>query len=280
MAVIGHVEWTTLALVDSVPLSGDVTHTQGVWEGPAGGGAVAAVQLAKLAGECTFFTALGDDAAGRQSRTDLAHLGVKVLAPARSLPTRTALSLVDAAGERTTMTLGPRLQPEISDGWGHTDFSTFDAIFFVSGAPEVLTLARSTPILVMTTREMTTAAQAKVSLDAMVGSGRDPAEQFRPDLLSVPPRWVITTDGANGGLVFADGTSTAYRAVPVPGPIVDTYGVGDTFAATLTFGLGSGHDLITALNLAAQCAAASLTGRGPFTAQSSFAHSGVPGTTT
>ncbi len=178
VAVIGHVEWTTLAQVDSVPLSGDVTHAQAVWEGPAGGGAVAAVQMAKLAGECTFFTALGEDAAGRQSRTVLAAQGVKVLAPARSLPTRTALSLVDAAGERTTMTLGPRLQPEISDGWDHVDFSTFDAVFFVCGAPEVLILARSAPILVMTTREMATAAQAEVFLDAVVGSGQDPAERF------------------------------------------------------------------------------------------------------
>ncbi len=91
------------------------------------------------------------------------------------------------------------------------------------------------------------------------------------------PRCAITTDGANGGLVCVDGISTAYRPEPVPGPIVDTYGVGDSFAAALTYGLGSGQDPLTALSLAARCGAASLTGRGPFTAQHSAAISAVPG---
>ena len=61
-AVVGHVEWVECAVVDRVPLAGEITHADETFEIAGGGGAIAAVQLARLAGECTFYTALGDDA--------------------------------------------------------------------------------------------------------------------------------------------------------------------------------------------------------------------------
>ncbi len=61
VAVVGHVEWIEFARVERVPRPGEIVHASATWEEPGGGGAVAAVQLAKLAGEATFFTALGDD---------------------------------------------------------------------------------------------------------------------------------------------------------------------------------------------------------------------------
>ena len=48
------------------------------WAEPAGGGAVIAAQLAKLAGACDFFTALGDDELGHRSLERLAGLGIDV----------------------------------------------------------------------------------------------------------------------------------------------------------------------------------------------------------
>src|SRR5918996_546072 len=79
-AVVGHVEWITFARVDAVPPVGGIAHATGTWEGPGGGGGVAAQQLAKLAGSCDFFTALGDDDLGRRSAEQLAEAGVQVLA--------------------------------------------------------------------------------------------------------------------------------------------------------------------------------------------------------
>ena len=61
LAVVGHVEWVEFVPVDRVPLAGEIVHSDRPWAEPAGGGAVAAVQLAKLAGSASFFTALGDD---------------------------------------------------------------------------------------------------------------------------------------------------------------------------------------------------------------------------
>src|SRR5687768_6308757 len=114
-AVVGHVEWVTFARVDHVPAPGEIVHASDVFEVPAGGGAVAAVQLAKLAGSCTFYTALGDDELGARAITELADLGVRVEAVFRAEPQRRAFTHVDAAGERTITVMGARLGPRGDD---------------------------------------------------------------------------------------------------------------------------------------------------------------------
>ena len=78
VSVIGHVEWVEFARVDHVPKPGEIVHAMETWEEPAGGGGVAAVQLAKLAGACTLYTALGDDELGRRAASRLGELGVRV----------------------------------------------------------------------------------------------------------------------------------------------------------------------------------------------------------
>jgi ribokinase len=53
----------------------------------------------------------------------------------------------------------------------------------------------------------------------------------------------------------------------LPGPVGDAYGAGDSFAAGLTFGLGSGMDIREAVALAARCGAHCMTGRGAYAGQ-------------
>src|SRR5881396_1394081 len=57
-----------------MPRAGEIVHAFETWEEPAGGGAVAAVQLARLAGSCVLLTAFGSDELGRRSRTELRGL--------------------------------------------------------------------------------------------------------------------------------------------------------------------------------------------------------------
>src|SRR5829696_3872268 len=54
VAVVGHVEWVEFAIVPRLPHPGEILHVQEFWDEAAGGGAVAAVQMAKLAGRATF----------------------------------------------------------------------------------------------------------------------------------------------------------------------------------------------------------------------------------
>jgi ribokinase len=265
VAVIGHIEWAEFAVVDRVPRPGDIVHADAPLEEPAGGGAVAAVQLARLAGACTLFTALGDDERGRRSAPRLAALGVRVEGAARREPQRRCFVYVDGAGERTITTLGSRLGPSIDDPLPWEDLARADAVFFTAGDRGALEAGRQARVLVATTRVVADLVEFGVPLDAIVGSGNDPAERYAAGQLHPPPGLVVLTDGARGGSwATADGRSGAFAAASPPGPSVDAYGCGDSFAAGLTFALGAGYPLDRALGVAARCGAVCLTGRGPY----------------
>ena len=265
VAVVGHVEWIEFGRVDRVPSAGDIAHATDFWEEAGGGGSVAAVQLARLAGSCTLYTALCDDGTGEWARRDLERLGVRVEAATRNAPTRRALTFVDADGERTITTLGERLQPSAADHLPWNELEHADAVYFSAGNVGALLEARRARILVATSREMDLLVEADIHLDAVVGSLRDPAEDYDPAALSRPPDVVVRTDGARGGwFETAEGRSGSYEAVPPPGPVVDTYGTGDCFAAGLTFALGTGMRLQQALELGARCGAWCVSGSGPY----------------
>jgi len=259
------VEWVEFARVEAVPRPGEIAHALETWEEPAGGGAVAAVQLARLAGSCSLFTALGSDELGRRSRAELGRLGVEVRAIPEAEPTRRAFTFVDEVGERTITVLGEKLRPRGGDSrlpWA--ELAGLDAVYFISGDAEALHHARLARVLVATARELATLREAAVQLDALVGSGEDEGELYRHGDLEPPPGIVVTTSGGLGGWVQPGGP---FRPAPLPGPVVDAYGCGDSFAAGLTFALARGDSVDEAVALAARCGAAVMTGRGPYEAQ-------------
>src|SRR3989442_8128697 len=110
-AVIGHVEWIEFARVERVPVAGEIVHALEAWEEPGGGGSVAAVQLAKLAGEGAFFATLGDDPIGHRAGRDLGALGVRVEAVFRPTRHRRGFTFTDASAERTIPVMGERMGP-------------------------------------------------------------------------------------------------------------------------------------------------------------------------
>ncbi|HEY3578005.1 MAG TPA: PfkB family carbohydrate kinase [Gaiellaceae bacterium] len=262
LAVVGHVEWVEFARVDHAPAPGEIVHAHETWEEPAGGGAVAAVQLANLDGSCLFFTALADDDLGRRSREELEALGITVRAGSAPGTQRRALTHVDEDGERTITVLGDKLLPSGEDGslpW--EELHRCDAVYFVSGDVAALRAARHSPVLVATARELPTLRRASVQVDVLVGSGEDAAERFEAGELEPEPSIVVTTAGALGGWIRPGGP---FRAASLPGPVSDAYGCGDCFAAGLTYGLALGKPVDEAVSLGARCGAAVLTGRGAY----------------
>jgi ribokinase len=271
-AVVGHTEWIEFGHVDRVPAAGDIVHATGAWEEPGGGGAVAAVQLARLAGSSTFFTALGRDVRAEWTRRELSRRNVRIEAAVRDEPSRRAMVFVDANGERTITTLGRRLEPAASDALPWDELEDADAVYLTAGDAAAVHAARRARVLVATSRVMTLLAEADVRLDAVVGSGRDASERFDPAALSKPPALVVRTDSTRGGRFETDdGERGRYNPVAPPGPVVDTYGAGDSFAAGLTFALGAGMSVDDALALAARCGAWCVAGPGPYENQLSAA---------
>jgi ribokinase len=268
VAVVGHVEWILFAVVPHVPAAGEIIHADEAFEEPAGGGAVSAVQLAKLAGEATLYTALGDDELGHRAERRLRELGLRVKVVYRPQPQRRGFVHLDSDAERTITVIGSRLGPRGDDPLPWHELADTDAVYFTAGDAAAARAARAAGILVGTVRALATLAEAKVELDALVSSSSDTSERYEPGDLERPPTLVVRTAGSSGGAFeTADGRHGTWDATPPPGPPRDAYGCGDSFAAGLTYGLGAGKSPEDALELAARCGAACLSGRGPYEGQ-------------
>jgi len=269
VAVVGHVEWVDFARVATVPTPGEIVHATEWFSEPAGGGSVAAVQLARLAGESTFFTALGDDDLGHAAARGLRTRGVRIEAVFRPVPQRRGFTFLDDRGERTITVMGERLGPDGADPLPWEDLRDADGVYFTAGDRAALQRARDARVVVATTRVMPLLREAGVRLDAVVGSARDAGERYGP--IEPPPGAVVVTEGpAGGGWTTADGRAGRWEPAPLPGPVRDAYGCGDSFAGGLTFGLSSGMPIEDAVALGAVCGATCLTGRGPYERQYSL----------
>jgi ribokinase len=270
VAVVGHVELVEFAVVDRFPAPGEIVPAiEPAFVEPGGGGAVAAVQLRRLAGEALFLTSVGEDELGARAARELRERhGVDVRAAVHPVAQRRCFTHLDSAHERTITVLGPRHVPHGEDDLPWELLAGCDAVYFTGGDVGALRAARAARVLVATPRAIDVLAEGGVELDVLVASATDPGERVAEGRLDPPPRHVVLTEGsAGGGWTAADGATGRWAAAVPPGPPVDAYGCGDSFAAGLTFGLGAGLGLDGALDLAARCGAACLAGRGPYGAQ-------------
>jgi ribokinase len=267
VAVVGHVEWLEFALVDHVPAPGEIVTAAGGFELAAGGGAVAAVQLRKLAGAADFLTALGDDALALRSAEQLRGHGVELHAVARRRPQRRAFSHLDAHAERTITVLGERLVPHGEDPLPWDRLAAADGVYLTGGDAAAARAARRARVLVASARADDALRDSGVVPDVLVASASDAKERAGAAALRAPRRLVLTAGGQGGRWEADDGTRGTWPAAELPGDPVDAYGCGDSFAAGLTYGLAAGMAIDAALALAARCGAHCLTGRGPYAAQ-------------
>ncbi len=283
VGVVGHVELVEFARVARVPLPGEIVHAGAFFTEPAGGGAVAAVQLRRLAGEALFLTAVGTGVDGDRTAAELRERhGVTVHAARRPGPQRRTFTFLDDAGERTITVLGERTVPHRDDPLPWEALGDLDAVYLTGGDAAAVRAARAARVLVATPRAMRALEGSGVRLDVLVGSADDSGEAYVTGSLQPRPRVVVRTRGALGGSWELDEPGAelepvawlpageragSWRATALPGPAVDAYGCGDSFAAALAYGLGAGMVLDAAIELAARCGAACLTGRGPYEAQ-------------
>lgn len=263
--VIGHVEWSHLVAVDTFPATGEIEESSSWSEFAAGGACVAAVQLAKLAGGCDFFTAVGADELGTRAVAELEARGVTVHAVERAMPTRRALVLTAPQRERTIVVHGERHVPSYEDPLPWHLLASADCALVTAPDERVLRAARDARVLVVTARGLPDSLP--VDVDAVAGSATDPGEALDPGVLD-RVGLVVTTRGRDGGTFRSrDGAAGAFSAPPLSGPVVDTYGAGDSFAAGLAFALARGLSDQDAVDLAALCGAAVLAAAGPYQTQ-------------
>jgi ribokinase len=258
-------EWVSFVAVEQLPQAGVVQHASAYREEPAGAGAVAAVQLARLTGRRVhFFTALGRDATGEQAAARLQQLGLELHVAWRASSSRRGVSFVDRAGERSITVIGERLSPQADDPLPWSMLAGCDGVFVTAADGAALQHCRRARVLTATPRLRLPVLEASgVALDALIGSALDPAEQVPAGSLSRQPGLRIATEGAQGGWSSPGGR---YAAEPLQGPVVDSYGCGDSFAAGVTAGLAAGWSAAEAIALGARCGAACAGVFGPYQA--------------
>jgi ribokinase len=266
-AVVGHVEWCEFTPVERLPEPGEIVSSPGSFELAAGGGAVTAVQIAKLLGGCLFLTALGDNELGWRAAEQLENLGVDLAIAWRDEPQRKAFVHLEASGERTITTIGERLAPRADDALPWDALGEADAAYVTAGDEGAIQAARQAGALVATTRIGDPLSRAGVQLDALVLSARDSGETAKAEDLEPKPRTVIRTEGPRGGTFETAHWRHRWEGSPLPGPLADAYGAGDSFAGGLTVGLAQRMRVADAVELGARCGAACATGRGPYEGQ-------------
>jgi ribokinase len=266
LAVVGHIEWVSFIGVETLPAAGSISNANTFLEEPAGGGAVVAVQLARLTGQrVSFFTALGRDAIGHQSAERLTALGLDLQVAWRDGPSRRGVSFVDGSGERTITVIGERLTPSAADPLDWRQLADCDGAFITAADGAALEICRQARWLGATPRVRLAVLQAAgIGLDALIGSGLDPGEAVPAGALDPAPLLRLATEGAMGGVATPGGR---FAAPDLPSPLVDSYGCGDSFAAGVTAGMAAGWSVEQAVSLGCHCGAACAGGLGPYASQ-------------
>jgi ribokinase len=263
VAVVGHVEWVEFVTVAHVPVAGEIVYAAPKLAVPAGGGGVAAVQLARWSGECALYAAFGDDELGHRAVAGLRERGVEVHAAWRPAPMRRAVTLIDAQRERTIVVIGERHVPHAGDALPWAALADCEAVYLTGGDRGAFVHARQARVLVSTSRILDKLRDAGVALDALVGSAADPGERYAAGDLVPEPALVVRTEGARGGSYALHGETHRYEAVAaeVRG---DSYGAGDSFAGALTLALGQRLPAREAIAAAAKLAAEVVGYDGPY----------------
>ena len=247
-AVIGHIEWINFLKVDVLPKPGIISHAKKSLEFPAGGGALIAKTLFELTNnEIHFFTSLGKDYFGEKSFEFFDNLGIKLHIAWRSESTRKGFSLIDNQGERSITIIGKRLAPSSNDNLDWNILSKMDGIFMTAGDSRLLKICRNANILCTTPRVgIELINESKINLDALIGSNLDPDESFLSTDLIKKPKFIIKTEGENGGIYIPGGR---FSAINNNKPIIDSYGCGDSFAAGVLYGLAANWPIENSIKL-------------------------------
>jgi ribokinase len=258
IAVVGHIEWVQFLRVDHLPVRGEVqrAHRESVHAG--GGAAVAAAVLVEHEVEVDFYGAVGSDGIGEAAIAELSARGIAAHAARRPGPTREVLTLLDRDGERTILPIGERLQPEGGDALEWDRLAAADGAYVTAADQGGLRHARAARTLVATPRLRERLDRPEVYIDALVFSATDEDEVRWAQRLESHSRLMLATEGPAGGGWWGE-SAGRWNAAPPSGPVRDSYGCGDAFAAGVTYGLAAGKSVAEATAIGARWGAEMLT---------------------
>jgi len=289
--VVGSTNMDMVVKTSHIPVPGETVLGGSFFMNPGGKGANQAVAVARLGGEVSFISKVGNDIFGKQSSQLFEEEGISTnyLLSDAGEPSGVALITVDAHGENSIVVASganANLQPKDLEA----------ALNEIAGAG-ILLMQLEIPM-----ETVSFAAKYAASLGIKVILNPAPMNTLTPELLQyvyiITPnskeaemlsgipvnsiadaraaatliaekgvKNVVITMGAQGALILEDGRFGEVPARPVEA--VDTTAAGDVFNGALAVALSEGKTLTESVQFACQAAAISVTRLG---AQSSIPH--------
>lgn len=289
--VVGSTNMDMVVKTSHIPVPGETVLGGSFFMNPGGKGANQAVAVARLGGEVSFISKVGNDIFGKQSSQLFEEEGISTgyLLSDAGEPSGVALITVDAHGENSIVVASganANLHPKDLEA----------ALNEIAGAG-ILLMQLEIPM-----ETVSFAAKYAASLGIKVILNPAPMNTLTPELLQhvfiITPnskeaemlsgipvnsiadaraaatliagkgvKNVVITMGAQGALILEDGRFEEVPARPVAA--VDTTAAGDVFNGALAVALSEGKALTESVQFACQAAAISVTRLG---AQSSIPH--------
>lgn len=289
ITVIGSTNMDMVVKTTHLPTPGETVLGGSFFMNPGGKGANQAVAIARLGGEATFVTKIGNDVFGKQSSQlfDDEGINTSYILSDQELPSGVALITVDAIGENSIVVASGAnanllpadidvvlkriskidiilLQLEIP-------METVNLVARYAAAHSIMLIVNPAPANILSTALLknidiiTPNAKEAEMLTGVKVKNIPSAEKAAAVLYKKGVKNVVITLGRLGALVFTNGKA---QLVPAPQVVaIDTTAAGDVFNGALAVALAEGQDIIRAVEFSCLASSISVTRLG---AQSSI----------
>jgi ribokinase len=289
ITVVGSTNMDMVVKTTHLPTPGETVLGGSFFMNPGGKGANQAVAIARLGGEATFVTKIGNDVFGKQSSQLFDNEGINIsyILSDKELPSGVALITVDASGENSIVVASganANLLPADIDAvlkkiskidiillQLEIPMETVNLIARYAAAHNIMLIVNPAPANILSPELLknidiiTPNAKEAEMLTGVKVKNIPSAEKAAAVLYKKGVKNVVVTLGRLGALVFTNGKS---QLVPAPKvAAIDTTAAGDVFNGALAVALAEGQDIIKAVGFSCLASSISVTRLG---AQSSI----------
>lgn len=265
IAIVGSMNMDMILHADRIPLKGETIHGTSLEYQPGGKGANQAASIAKLGGDVTMFSCVGDDAAGGQLIDNLKACGVNTeyIETLENVPTGQAVITVGEADNSIIIIAGANDHVSIPYVEKHkNEILAADIIVLQNEIPEETILHtirmchKEDKIIVWNPAPARKVGSEIIDMVTYITPNEHEVgiiwEKRKEEIEGLQKQYrekLIVTQGEKGVSVSVDGKQVT--TIPaLQGQVVDTTGAGDTLNGAFCVGIAEGMDEIHALEFA------------------------------
>ena len=287
--IVGSTNMDMVVKTTHIPVPGETVLGGSFFMNPGGKGANQAVAVARLGGDVTFVSKMGNDVFGKQSFQLMDEEGIdtRYIVSDDELPSGVALITVDEAGENSIVVaqgananlLASDIQPALNEIEQFSilllqleiPMSTVEFIAVRASQKNILVILNPAPATKLSDQllqhiDILTPNESEASiLSGIPITDMESAKKAAQAIHELGVKSVIITLGPLGALILDQGAFHLVRAKQVE--TVDSTAAGDVFNGGLAVALAEGKSLVEAVDFACEAAAFSVTRLG---AQSSI----------